>query len=91
MSNQQVTIAQAQENKLNQVNCNSLPETGFLRIWQIIGNKKTNVPALIPIGRTSFLNGVKSGRYPKPIKLGERTTAWRVEDIRELIYSLSQA
>ena len=68
-----------------------LPETGFLRIWQIIGNKKTNVPALIPIGRTSFLNGVKSGRYPKPIKLGERTTVWRVEDIRELIYSLSQA
>jgi len=68
-----------------------LPETGFLRIWQIIGNKKTNTPALIPIGRTSFLNGVKSGRYPKPIKLGERTTAWRVEDIRELIYSLSQA
>lgn len=68
-----------------------LPETGFLRIWQIIGNKKTNTPALIPIGRTSFLNGVKSGRYPKPIKLGERTTAWRVEDIRELIYSLNQA
>jgi prophage regulatory protein len=68
-----------------------LPETGFLRIWQIIGNKKTNTPALIPIGRTSFLNGVKSGRYPKPIKLGERTTVWRVEDIRELIYSLSQA
>ena len=49
MSNQQVTIAQAQENKLNQVNCNSLPETGFLRIWQIIGNKKTNIPALILI------------------------------------------
>ena len=68
-----------------------LPETGFLRIWQIIGNKKTNTPALIPIGRTSFLTGVKSGRYPKPIKLGERTTAWRVEDIRELIYSLNQA
>ena len=90
MSNQQVTIAQAQENKLNQVNCNSLPETGFLRIWQIIGNKKTNIPALIPIGRTSFLNGVKSGRYPKPIRLGKRTIAWRVEDIRAHIYSVKQ-
>lgn len=65
-----------------------IPETGFLRIWQIVGNKKSNIPALIPISRTSFLNGVKSGKYPKPVKLGERTTAWRVEDIRDLINSL---
>jgi prophage regulatory protein len=67
---------------------NQLPETGFLRIWQIVGNKKTNIPALIPISRTSFLNGVKSGKYPQPVKLGERTTAWKVEDIRDLISSL---
>ena len=67
---------------------NQLPETGFLRIWQIVGNKKTHTPALIPISRSSFLAGVKSGKYPKPVKLSERTTAWRVEDIRELILSL---
>jgi len=67
----------------------SLPETGFLRIWQIVGNKKTNTPALIPISRTSFLNGVKSGKYPKPVKLGERTTAWKVSDIRDLIDRLN--
>ncbi|HEY8219715.1 MAG TPA: AlpA family phage regulatory protein [Methylobacter sp.] len=67
---------------------NQLPETGFLRIWQIVGSKKTNIPALIPISRTSFLNGVKSGKYPQPVKLGERTTAWRVEDIRDLIGNL---
>jgi predicted DNA-binding transcriptional regulator AlpA len=83
--------AQTKINSLTTINFNSLPETGFLRIWQIIGNKKTNSPALIPIGRTSFLNGVKSGKYPKPVKLGERTTAWRVEDIRDLIYSINQA
>jgi prophage regulatory protein len=68
-----------------------LPETGFLRIWHIIGDPKAKppIPALIPIGRTSFLNGVKSGKYPKPVKtLGERTTAWRVEDIRALIGQL---
>jgi prophage regulatory protein len=68
-----------------------LPETGFLRIWQIVGNKRTNIPALIPISRTSFLNGVKSGKYPKPIKLGERTTAWRVEDIKALISEMGGA
>jgi prophage regulatory protein len=64
-----------------------LPETGFLRLKQIVGNPKAEppIPAILPISRTSFLNGVKSGKYPKPVKLGERTTAWRVEDIRELI------
>lgn len=66
----------------------TLPETGFLRLWQIIGNKKTNTPALIPVGRSSFLNGVKTGKYPKPVKLGERTTAWRVQDINRLIEQL---
>jgi predicted DNA-binding transcriptional regulator AlpA len=65
-----------------------LPETGFLRIWQIVGNKKTNIPALIPIGRTTFLSGVKSGKFPQPVKLTERTAAWRVEDIRMLIEKL---
>lgn len=71
----------------------TLPELGFLRIWQIIGNPKAEppTPALIPIGRTSFLNGVKSGKYPKPVKLGERTTAWKVEDIRALIGQLGGA
>jgi hypothetical protein len=70
-----------------------LPEAGFLRLWQIIGNPRAvpPTPPLIPVGRTSFLNGVKSGKYPQPVKLGERTTAWRVEDIRALISQLGGA
>lgn len=62
-----------------------LPETGFLRIWDIVGDKKKKTPALIPVGRTTFLNRVKEGIYPQPVKISERTTAWRVEDIRSLI------
>ena len=65
-----------------------LPESGFLRIWQIIGSKDKNTPALIPIGRTTFLNRVRSCEYPQPVRLGKRTTAWRVEDIRKLIDSM---
>ena len=37
------------------------------------------------ISRTSWFNGCSSGKFPAPIKLGERTTVWRVEDIRRLI------
>lgn len=70
-----------------------LPEAGFLRVWQIVGNPKANppIPPLIPIGRTTFLMGVKSGKFPAAVKLGERTTAWKVEDIRALIERLGGA
>jgi predicted DNA-binding transcriptional regulator AlpA len=58
----------------------SLPETGLLRLSSIIGPKGP-----IPVGRSTWWEGVKSGRFPKPVKLGPRTTAWRVEDIHALI------
>ena len=61
-----------------------LPENGFLRLSAILA---PNGP--IPIGRSTWWAGVKDGRYPKPVKLGPRTTAWRVEDIRDLIASAS--
>ena len=64
-----------------------LPETGFLRLPQIIGDAEASppVPAIIPVGKSTWWAGVKSGRYPKSRKLGPRVTAWRVEDIRALI------
>lgn len=65
----------------------TLPETGYLRLSQIIGSKKTNppTPALIPISASSWWKGVKEKRYPAGVKLSPNVTAWRVEDIRELI------
>lgn len=62
-----------------------LPETGFIRISQIIGNPEAGIPAIMPVSKSTWWAGVKSGRYPQPVKLSERTTAWRVEDIRRLI------
>lgn len=58
----------------------NLPQTGFLRLSAILA---PNGP--IPVGRSTWWAGVKEGRYPKPIKLGARITAWRVEDIRAFI------
>jgi predicted DNA-binding transcriptional regulator AlpA len=64
-----------------------LPKTGFVRLKQILGNPKADppVPAIIPVSRSSWWLGVRNGRFPQPVKLGPRTTAWRVEDIRKLI------
>lgn len=69
-----------------------LPETGYLRLNQIIGNPKANppTPPIIPVSKSTWWAGVKSGRYPQPVhSLGVRITAWRVEDIRDLILRVS--
>jgi prophage regulatory protein len=58
----------------------SLPETGFIRLSSIIA---PNGP--IPVSKSTWWSGIRVGRFPRPVKLGPRTTAWRVEDIRRLI------
>ncbi|MHB1914978.1 MAG: helix-turn-helix transcriptional regulator [Acidiferrobacteraceae bacterium] len=55
---------------------------GYLRMPQIL--------ALIPISRSSWWAGVRSGKYPRPIKLGPRTTAWRAADIQALIVKIDR-
>lgn len=64
-----------------------LPDTGYLRLSQIIGNPKTNppIPAIIPVSKSTWWQGVRTGRYPKPVRLGPRITAWSVDSIREFI------
>jgi len=75
------------EKKRHRIERRGLPETGFVRLPQIIGDPKVDppVPAIIPVGRSSWWAGVKAGKYPAPIKLGPRTSVWKVEDIRALI------
>ena len=58
----------------------NLPSTGFVRLACILAPEGP-----IPVGRSTWWAGIKSGRFPKPVKLGPHTTAWRVEDIRNLI------
>ena len=52
-----------------------LPESGFIRVGQL-------VPHIIPIGRTTLWSKIKSGEFPKPVNLGLRSVAFRVEDVR---------
>jgi prophage regulatory protein len=74
-------VIQSQVEKGGKHDMHDLPETGFLRLPQVL--------SVIPVGKTCWWQGVKSGRYPKPVKLSARCTAWRAEDIHELIRSLS--
>ena len=58
----------------------TIPAIGFLRLPQVL--------AIIPVAKSSWWRGVKEGRYPKPVKLAPRTTAWKAEDIAALLESL---
>jgi predicted DNA-binding transcriptional regulator AlpA len=57
-----------------------LPATGFIRLTSVLAPRGP-----IPVSKSTWWAGVKSGRYPKSVKLGPRITAWRVEDIKALI------
>lgn len=57
-----------------------IPAFGFLRLPQVL--------AIVPISKSAWWEGCRTGRYPKPVKLGPRTTAWRVEDIADFVRSL---
>lgn len=71
----------------------NLREDGFLRIDHIVGNPKANppIPPLIPVGKSTWWAGVKSGKYPPSVKISVRTTAWRVSDIKKLMESFEVA
>ena len=60
----------------------TLPTTGFLRLAQVL--------SLVPVSKSNWWEGCRTGRYPKPLKLGPRTTVWRVEDIRAFIEGVHQ-
>jgi predicted DNA-binding transcriptional regulator AlpA len=55
---------------------------GFLRLPKVLD--------LVPVSRSTWWAGCKTGRFPKPVKLGPRTTAWRAEDIAALLEKLGK-
>lgn len=57
----------------------------LLRLRDIIGDRKSGIPAILPVSKTTWWDGVRSGRYPQPVKLGTRVTTWRRSDIDALI------
>jgi predicted DNA-binding transcriptional regulator AlpA len=66
--------------------CEAVPQVGFLRLSAVLA------PAgPIPVSRSTWYAGIRDGRYPAPVKLGPRISAWRAEDIRTLIKELADS
>lgn len=59
------------------MNLGELPEEGFVRLPQVL--------EVIPVSKSTWFRGIQSGRFPTPVKLGARVSAWDVRDIRGLL------
>lgn len=64
------------------MNTNNLNDIRYLRIQDVL--------RIIPIGKSTFYKRVKSGEYPKPYKIAERTVAWKYTDIEKLSKEISE-
>ena len=69
---------------VNEMDKTPLPDIGSVRLAQFVAKGKA-----IPVSTGTWWAGVKSGRFPQPVKLGPNTTAWNVQDIRALISELA--
>jgi prophage regulatory protein len=65
----------------------------LLRLTEIIGRKASPnhpaLPALIPVSRTTWWEGVRTGRYPKPVLISKGCVAWRAEDVVRTIHEMN--
>ena len=59
----------------------ALPECALLRLPQVL--------SVIPVARSTWWAGVRAGRFPRPVRLGPRSVAWKAADIRALVERLS--
>lgn len=60
-----------------------LPQEGFVRLDQVL--------EVIPVSKSTWFRGIQSGRFPKPVKLGERASAWRVDEIRNCMKGVTES
>ena len=65
-----------------------LPAEGFVDTKQIIGDRKNNIPGVLPVSPSTWYEGIKSGRYEvEEVKDGGRTF-YTVQSVRKILEKL---
>lgn len=59
----------------------TLPQTGYVRQPLLVGDSKTGAPGILPFSASTLWRRVRAGTFPAPLKLSERITAWKAEDV----------
>ena len=65
-------------------NISRIDPNGLYRAKSIIRTKNGG-PPLIDVAPSTWWAGVKSGRFPQPIRLGPHLTCWRGADLIEFV------
>lgn len=45
------------------------------------------VLSIVPVSRSTWYAGMKSGQYPAPVRISSRRVAWRANDIAKVVAS----
>lgn len=70
----------------------TLPDSAFIREAQLVQSpKRPDRPVPLPFSGPTLWRKVKAGTFPRPQKLSERITAWKVGDVRSWINTQSVA
>ena len=87
MQNRQHAATAGQATPLSiAANFDTLPDSAFIREAQLVQSpKRPDSPAPLPFSAPTLWRKVKAGTFPKPHRLSERVTAWKVGDVREWI------
>lgn len=62
------------------IHCTNLDADSFLRLPEVLG--------IYPVSKSTWYDGIRKGIFPQGVKLSQRTTAWRVSDIKKLLESV---
>lgn len=82
----------AQKATINQSVFDALPDSAFIRESQLVQSpKRPESTAPLPFSAPTLWRKVKAGTFPKPHRLSERVTAWKVGDVREWISAQTAA
>lgn len=69
-----------------------LPDSALLRETDLVRSpKRPNATAPLPFSAATLWRMARAGTFPKPIKLAQRVTAWRVGDVRAWMASQAAA
>lgn len=61
----------------------ALPDSAFIRESQLVRSpKRPDHPAPLPFSAPTLWRKVAAGTFPKPFKLSERVTCWKVSEVR---------
>ena len=61
----------------NRPTFDTLPDGAYMRQPQVL--------EVVPYSSATLWRKCKSGKFPSPVKLSERVTAWKVADIRQFL------